>query len=174
MDEFGTPINYFMDSITDKQKITYDKELSEFFFRCAIPFSVLDSSAFRKFVGSLRPSYGEVMPRSSSLSNTLLDNSYERYMQQAMEMIQDSNMYSLATDGWSNIRNDHLVNFVVLIPNKKPIFFKSIDTSAHSQTAEMVAADICEVIELLGPRKLVSVVTDNASNMQGMFYKLNV
>ena len=42
-----------------------------------------------------------------------------------------------------------------------------MDTSGIKQTSETIAKDILEVAEEIGPHKLVSVVTDNASNMRG-------
>ena len=82
-------------------------------------------------------------------------------------MITSCKSYSLVTDGWSNLRNDHLVNYVLLIPNQKPFFLKSISTAGMPQTADRVAKDIIDVIVDLGAKKCVSVVTDNASNMRG-------
>ena len=33
-------------------------------------------------------------------------------------LVEKAPVVSIVSDGWSNIRNDHLVNFVVTIPNK--------------------------------------------------------
>jgi hypothetical protein len=81
-------------------------------------------------------------------------------------LVRKAKTVSIISDGWSNIRNDHLVNFVVVIPFTKPILFKAIDTSGISQTGECIYKDIKQVIDEIGPEKVSSVVTDNAANMQ--------
>ena len=73
---------------------------------------------------------------------------------------------AIATDGWSNIRNEHLVNFVLVLPNHSPILFKTIDTSGTSQTGEEIFRKIKEVILEIGAEKINAVVTDNAANMR--------
>ena len=79
-------------------------------------------------------------------------------------MVGDALMYSIATDGWSNITNEHLVNFILLIPRKNPFFYRSITTTA-SQTSEEIAKTIIDIVNEIGHKhRLCSVVTDNASN----------
>ena len=70
--------------------------------------------------------------------------------------------YSVITYGWSNIRNEHLANFIILVPNKKPLYNKSLDTRLIVQTAENIAEEIIKVVEEIGSAKLLSVITDNA------------
>jgi hypothetical protein len=60
----------------------------------------------------------------------------------------------------------HLVNFVVLVPNKPAFYYKSINTSGIIQTGDEIAKQIMQVMNELGEEKCVAVVTDNASNMQ--------
>jgi hypothetical protein len=50
--------------------------------------------------------------------------------------------------------------------NLKPFLFKSIDTGEESQSGENIAKDLVTVIEEIGVNKVVSLVTDNASNMK--------
>ena len=73
---------------------------------------------------------------------------------------------TIITDGWSNIRRDHIVNFVLSIPKSKPIYYGFIDCKGTSQTGKQIAFDIIQVIEDIGHNKIVAVVTDNASNMR--------
>ena len=97
----------------------------------------------------------------------MLDREYIRLQELAKEMIASCSSYSLVTDGWSNIRNDRLVNYVLLVPNQKPFFLKSVSTAGIPQTANRVANDIIGIINEIGINKCVSIVTDNAANMRG-------
>mmetsp|Transcript_39421 Transcript_39421/g.80641 ORF Transcript_39421/g.80641 Transcript_39421/m.80641 type:complete len:90 (+) Transcript_39421:174-443(+) len=44
----------------------------------------------------------------------------------------------LTTDGWSDITNTPISNYVVVTP-KKPTFLKSVDCSGHAKTGEYLA-----------------------------------
>ena len=70
-------------------------------------------------------------------------------------------------DGWSNIRNEPIINFVVSQP--KPIFWKSFRTDLQSHTRKYIATEVLKVIEELKSgcgEMLFGVVTDNASSMK--------
>ncbi|KAI3661953.1 hypothetical protein MP638_005994 [Amoeboaphelidium occidentale] len=70
------------------------------------------------------------------LSGSALNKRYLALKEQAQSMLNSAQMYSIVTDGWSNIRNEHL---------------------------DEVAEQILRVIDEIGSQKCVSVVTDNAS-----------
>jgi len=67
-------------------------------------------------------------------------------------------------DGWTNLRNESIVNFVVTTPN--PIFFKLIATGTDRHIGEKMAEEIISVIEEIGQTKVFGIVTDNAKNMK--------
>ena len=64
---------------------------------------------------------------------------------------------TIVTHGWSNMRNEHLVNYIALIPNRKPLFYGYKDATGFSQTSHQIAGDIIEVIENIGQEKAVAV-----------------
>ncbi|CAG9840726.1 unnamed protein product [Diabrotica balteata] len=70
----------------------------------------------------------------------------------------------LMVDGWSNIRNEAVLNFVVTTP--KPFLFKIMPTGTAPHTAEYMAKTLGAVIREIGPRKVFGIVTDNAANMK--------
>jgi hypothetical protein len=47
-----------------------------------------------------------------------------------------------------------------------PLLWKTINTGEEAQSGENVAKDFIHVIEGIGVEKIVSIVTDNASNMK--------
>ena len=109
---------------------------------------------------------GYTPPSSKKLRTRLLDKTLKGLDEEMKILVEKAPVVSIVSDGWSNIRNDHLVNFVVTIPNCKPILYKAIETTEISQTGEAIYQELKKVIQEIGPEKVCSVVTDNASNMQ--------
>lgn len=72
---------------------------------------------------------------------------------------------SLVSDGWSNIRREHMVNYVVVTPNHKPVLLGTEETTGVAQDAPEIANALSKVIEEIGVTKVAGVVTDNAANM---------
>lgn len=67
-------------------------------------------------------------------------------------------------DGWSNLRNDSIINFVVTTP--LPLLYKIITTGKESHTGEYIVREINLVIERISPQKVFGLVMDNAVNMK--------
>ena len=141
-------------------------KLANFFYRTGISFRLADSEAFKDFISSLNPSYAASMPSAKMLSGSLLDQQYVKCSNRLEETLAAAQNLTLVTDGWTNIRGDHLVNFCIKAPELQPLFYKSINTSGISQNSQAVAAAIIEVIEELGSEKFCCVVTDNAPVMK--------
>lgn len=121
----------------------------------------------KDLVTQMRPAYVDYIPSAATIGGNLLNKEYEQLYERGQSFLASATSYSLVSDGWSNLRNKHIVNFVILVPGQKPFFFKSISTVGIPQTAEAIAKEILEVINELGAEKCVSVVTDNAANMRG-------
>lgn len=51
-------------------------------------------------------------------------------------------------DGWSNVRNESIINFVT---SPKPVFYKSLQTLTQSHTGNYMAKVIIELIEEIDP-----------------------
>lgn len=152
--------------MSNEKKAKIDTKLASFFFRTGISLRILDSEVFKDFVKTLDPSYASKMPCSKSLSGPLLDETYMKCKSALDETLDSSNNLTLISDGWTNIRGDHIVNFCVKAPEKKPFFYTSIDTSGIAQNAVAVCSAIADVIDKLGPRKFCNLITDNAPVMQ--------
>jgi hypothetical protein len=74
----------------------------------------------------------------------------------------------IVSDGWSNIRNEHLINFVVTFPdNSKPLFIKSIHVGEERQFSVNIAKYLETEVLAIGLEKVSGIVTDNAPNMKG-------
>jgi hypothetical protein len=156
----------FSETTHEATKEEIDAALANAGIKAGIPFRFFDSPAFRYFVKLLNPEYAKVMPCSKTIGGSLLNNQYEKITVKINEILQESENLTMTSDGWTNLRGDHIVNFVVKAPNRPPFFYKAIDTTGIPQTAPAVAEEIIKIIEEIGSEKFCSVVTDNASYMQ--------
>lgn len=111
-------ISTFMDQLSIQDKELIDHKLAHLFYRCAIPFHIMDSRAFKDFLCTIRPAYGNSisLPSAKVLGGSLLSLNYNRMFETGIKMLNSTGYYSLATDGWSNQRNEHMVNFIIIVP----------------------------------------------------------
>ena len=152
--------------LTDEKIAEINTKLAKFFFRTGIPFRLAESGAFKELLAALNPAYAEHMPSAHTLSGTLLDQEYQHLTARRDKILQESKDLVLVSDGWTNCRGDHIVNFCVKAPDQKTFFYKSINTSGTRQNAEAVADAILSVIEELGSEKFSCLITDNAAVMR--------
>ena len=156
-----------MDSASQQR---LDEAFATFFFQTAIPFHIADCSSLRHLLSLARPAYK--VPSRKLLATRLLDNAFEKQKTVIGKCIAESNVVALISDGWTNLRKEHLVNFVVTISNlkNKPVFIKSASTGEIQLTGHSIANIIKEVIAHIGVNKVTAVVTDNAANMRCLGY----
>lgn len=109
----------------------------------------------------MRPSLK--LPSRYQLSNKLLNNEYDRIKKSVDEKIKSAKTVGIQIDGWSNIRNESIIN--VLITTPEPVLYKLLDTRAARHEATFMCNIISEVIDEIGLRKVMSIITDNARNM---------
>jgi Protein of unknown function (DUF 659) len=117
-------------------------------------------------VNTLNPAYANSIPSSKALSGPLLDQKYNYCARHLEQILEASTNLTLVTDGWTNVRGEHITNFCIKAPSQKPFFYDSIVTSGTIQNAQGVAESVAVVLERLGPEKFISVITDNAPVMK--------
>lgn len=152
----------FVDRMHAAEQTDIDELLGRAIYATGTPLSIVESPQWQAVFSKLRPSY--TMPSRYSIATKLLDAEYARVSCAAEELIATSNCLGLMCDGWSNRRNQSIMNYIIITPS--PVFFKSVPTGVQSHTGQFVAKEIGDVINYVGPSKFVGVVTDNASNMQ--------
>ncbi|KAG5666709.1 hypothetical protein PVAND_014724 [Polypedilum vanderplanki] len=159
--EDGNPI------LSRDTKDDIDMKLANFFYRTGISLRLVESDAFKEFVKSLNPTY--TMPSAKTLSGSFLDKQFIKCSTSMNEILDSHINLCLITDGWTNIRGDHIVNFCVKAPTEKPFFHSSINTSGIIQNASAVAESIIAVLENLGSHKFNCIISDNAPVMKAAF-----
>ena len=155
----------FADKITALEQKKYDTLLARAIYAYASLFSMVKNPHWKSFFNAIRPAY--VVPSRCKISEPFLDSKYDKIEVETVAKIAASDSVRLTCDGWSNIRNEPNINFVVSQP--KPIFWKSFRTDLQNHTGKHVVTDILKVIEELESecgKMVFGVVTDNASNMK--------
>lgn len=91
-------MKHFTDTTSDIERESLDEIIAEFFFGNNIPFSVVESSTFRKMVKKFRPSY--VPPSRRNLSSKLLDKVNEKLVEEDNTFQKDGCCLAEAVELW--------------------------------------------------------------------------
>ncbi|KAM0036374.1 putative transcription factor/ chromatin remodeling BED-type(Zn) family [Helianthus debilis subsp. tardiflorus] len=70
---------------------------------------------------------------------------------------------TIMSDGWRDVRQRALINFLVYCPTGIS-FIKSVDASDIESNAEGLCNLFSEIVEIVGSKNIVHLVTDNAAN----------
>lgn len=120
----GEKLREKIDSISLAQKRQFDLAIADFFHKCNVPLSIADSEPFKNMVSTLRPAYAKLSPSSKVIGGTMLSEKYDAAQKEVKAKVSKAPSFCLVTDGWSNKRNQHILNFIVVVPFEKPIFYK--------------------------------------------------
>lgn len=148
--------------MTDVEKEKIDVALARAMYHSGCPLSLFESTYWRHAFSLLRPSYE--IPSTYKFSGVLLDAEYDRAKDLGKKQIDEALSVAIVSDGWTNLRGEGIVNFVVCTPD--PVFFKAIEPGENRETADYVAAEMIKVIEEVGPEKVLLFATDNARAMK--------
>lgn len=82
-----------------------------------------------------------------------------------MQSLTFLNISSFKVDGWSNMFQRSIFNFIINAP--RPVFVAFLDTKASHLTAAFIAEETKKVMQKYSsrPEKFFGIITDNASVM---------
>lgn len=126
------------------------------------PLQIVENENWKLFFKLLRPAW--VVPSRYKLSTCHLESEFNIVRQKVESKISESHSLGLMCDGWTNIRREPIINYVITTP--EPIFYKTISTKAISHSGAYIAKEISSIIQDLGPNKVLGIVTDNAKSMK--------
>lgn len=110
------------------------------------------------------------LPSRDHLAGHLLDKVYTRERAAVIDQLKAVKHVAIVTDGWSNPRNQSIINYMISSPEIQPNFWKSVATGDAAHTSQYIADQIVETIEeieqITGYNSVTAVVTDNARNMK--------
>ncbi|RXG73712.1 hypothetical protein Avbf_02279, partial [Armadillidium vulgare] len=138
--------------------------LARAIFASGCPLSLVENSYWRKAFEVLCPSYK--VPSRFHLTNKYLEleEEYETIKRKCQEYLKQTTSVAILCDGWTNIKNEAIINFVISTP--KPIFWKSLPSGSKSHTAKYMCEEISKVIKEIGSRKVIALCTDTSCNMK--------
>ncbi|XP_065313935.1 uncharacterized protein LOC135923222 [Gordionus sp. m RMFG-2023] len=155
-------ITGFIDRINSKEKNELDQLFAKAVYASNLPFHITENPYIQEFFKKIRPIY--TLPRRRQLAGYLLDKASGDMEVRVADIIDKAPYLSIVSDGWSNIRNESIINFMVMTP--VPVFYKFLNTEENRHTADYIAQEFKNVIHELNPVKVYSLVTDNAANMK--------
>ncbi|XP_072952867.1 uncharacterized protein [Typha angustifolia] len=142
------------------------RAISKFFFYNHIPFNVADSPYYHTMVDaiqSVRP--GVPPPSSNDIATKYLDSEVDEFHTyiETFKRYWDEFGCTLMCDGWSTQNRRNIINFLVY-SGMGTIFLKSVDATAHFKSADYICQLMDEVVQEIGEKRVVQVVTDNEAN----------
>lgn len=105
------------------------------------PLQIIENDNWKLFFKSLRPAWE--VPSHYKLSTTHLEAEYNNVKLKVESKITMSSSLGLMCDGWTNIRREPLINYVITTP--EPIFYKTVSTEANSHTGVYITKEISSI-----------------------------
>jgi len=129
------------------------------------PLHMTDHPLWKEVFSTLRPSYQP--PTRKKIATTILDAEFEDMQAIVTSTVAEAENLNLQCDGWSNVRNEGILNFVITTP--KPVFVDFINTKENRHTHNYLSGEIKKILEKHDVKKFFSIIGDNARNMQKAF-----
>ncbi|XP_040383082.1 uncharacterized protein LOC102714944 [Oryza brachyantha] len=147
-----------------------DMQWALWFYECGIPFNAVASRQF-EIACEVTAQYGlgykpmsKHMLREPLLQDCVKETSK---MKVDHELAWKHYGCTLMSDGWTDRRGRHLINFLVN-SMEGTYFLESVDASSEAHDATMLADLLDKRIEIIGKDKVVQVVTNNGANYKAV------
>ncbi|GER40428.1 hAT transposon superfamily [Striga asiatica] len=146
------------------RKRAYEK-IARFLYEAAVPLNVVNCPAFGPMIEAVG-NYGSGLPPPTyyQVRGPLLKNEKEHVMKMMKEHELSRAQYgcTLMCDGWTDRRNQTLINFLVNSP-RGTVFLHSVDASSYAKDARRIQDLLETYIEAIGEENVVQIVTDSAA-----------
>lgn len=156
--------DFMLPKMSKKEQEGVKQCIAMHYYVSGTSFVRVEEPHLRKAFQMCRPDV--VMPDRKQLAGPLLDKCYEKIKIQLDDRLQNakSSFFSLTTDGWSNIKNEPIINYMMIGGNLS-LFLESVSTGEIGHTAQMISDDLSRVIEEQTSKgiKICGAVTDNTS-----------
>jgi hypothetical protein len=149
---------------------TMDALFARFFYSCGLSFNIARNpyycEAF-KFAASHNLS-GYVPPSYNKLRTTLLkqERAYVETLLNRTKSVWQEKGVTICSDGWTDAQRRPLINFIA-ISETSPIFLRAINAQGEEKTKEYITVKLVAIVEEVGSKNVVQIITDNATNCKG-------
>lgn len=145
-----------------------DDHVADFFYENDIPLNAINSRSWEimlESIGQYGPGYRS--PSYHEIRNPLLERGVDRTttLRKKHEEAWKEYGCTLMSDGWTDTRQRHLINFLANSP-AGTFFLGSVDASSQVANAKMLADLLEKEIDKVGKENVVQVVTDNGANFK--------
>jgi hypothetical protein len=145
-----------------------DDHVADFLYENKISLNVVNSRSWEillESIGQYGPGYRG--PSYHDARVPWLDRAVNRTSELRMKHEEAWQEYgcSLMSDGWTDSRHRHLINFLANSP-AGTFFLGSVDASSEVANASMLADLLEKQIDKIGKQHVVQVVTDNGANFK--------
>ena len=159
-------IEDFLD-ITGREEV--DAKVARFLYACGVPFNVLRSPYWHSMVKAINKApIGYKSPGYEKARTVLLDKEKAK-VKRALTRFTDGWAdvgVSIVSDGWTNVRNQHLIN-ILGVSSTGAVFLGAHDSSSVMASSQNIADILLKTIDEVGPTNVIQVITDNATNCKG-------
>lgn len=108
----------YCDTMTKEENMRLQEKLAATIYSTGSALSLSSNPTWVSFFKALRPSFKP--PSRHAVSNNLLDRIYEQTKQNVDEKVERAHCLGLQFDGWSNLRNEGIINVIITTPD--PVF----------------------------------------------------
>jgi Protein of unknown function (DUF 659) len=146
-----------VDSVTRE---TFQKTMAYHYFVTGPSFQCIEDSLLGDGIRILRPDDG-LFPNRQKLGVDLLEERYRELSKKVNKYLTKvSAGICLITDGWSNVRNKPIVDYMASSP-AKTFFLESVSTGGQPLLGDWIASDISRVLSCFDKTPFVGAFTDN-------------
>jgi hypothetical protein len=138
----------------------FQQKMAMHFFATGTAFQRIEDSHLKAAIRCLR-SDENLLPNRKQLATTLLDVCHKDLLSKVTKYMTGSTA-CLITDGWSNVMNDPIVNYMTVSPDCS-LFFESVATGEVGHSHTFIANDIARVILKNEHIQFAGAVTDNTA-----------
>lgn len=144
-----------------------DAEIARMFYTGGLPFNLARNPYFvSSYTFAANHALGGYVPPGYNKLRTILLDQEKAHVERLLEPIKSTwgkKGVSIVSDGWSDPNRRPLINIMV-VSESGPMFVRAVDCSGHVKDRHFIANLLKEVINEVGPEKVVQVITDNASS----------
>jgi Protein of unknown function (DUF 659)/hAT family C-terminal dimerisation region len=152
-------------------KDTVDEQVARVFYNCGLAFNICTSPDFKRMcnlIAKFGKEHGKgqyAPPGLHRLRTTLLSKEKTKISLEMGGFRKTFELYgcTIVSDGWTDVQNRPLINVLLVSPFGVE-FVDAINASGEEKSGEYIFERLRKVIEDVGPKGVVQVIMDGASN----------
>ncbi|MEN9524168.1 MAG: hypothetical protein RL536_237 [Candidatus Parcubacteria bacterium] len=154
---------YALPPLSTKAKAEFQEKMAMHYYITGSSFQRIEDPILQEAIACLRPDR-DILPSRKKLAGPLLEKCYESVKATCDQYLRQPSTYvCLATDGWSNIKNEAVVNYMAISPGKS-IMLETKYTGSQGHTSEWISDDIRRVLNVYKDTKFAGFTDNTAAN----------